>query len=275
MGYTVTDIAFRRTWGPKPNYPNVLAYAGSFRAKPLIVAGPCSVESQAQIAVIVPELARFGIDYARGGVFRAGTYPHPGKPFGLEEELADFWVHRCRVAGLKVVMEVLDLRQADWMAERASALQVGCRGMQSYPLLREVASFGKLVFLKRSVGAKVDEWLGAAEHLLVGGCKEIILVERGISTFNDHCRWTQDISAIPAVKAITGIPVVVDASHGTGRRDLVLPMTLAGIAAGADGYLVEVHPEPEKSLSDADQALPLDQFPEFQRRVNAVWGART
>lgn len=263
-------LASRRNWGPVPDYPRVVAYRSESRRTPLVVAGPCSVESFDQANEVVMWLHNRA-DYARGGVFRAGTYP--GKAFGLQEELADFWSHRCREAGLKVVMEVLDIRQAEWMSDRADALQVGCRGMQGYPLLREVARFGKPVFLKRSVGAKLDEWLGAAEHLLVGGAKEVVLIERGISTFNDHCRWTQDISAIPAAKALTGIPVIVDASHGTGRRDLVLPMTLAGIAAGADGYLVEVHPHPDNSLSDADQAYPLDQFHEFRCRVQRVWEA--
>lgn len=144
--------------------------------------------------------------------------------------------------------------------------------MQNYSLIRKLAKLGKPIFLKRSPGATIDEWLGAAEHILTEGNGRPILIERGSATNANHVRWDLSISMIPAVKALTQIPIVVDAAHGTGRRDLVEPMTLAGVAAGADGCLVEVHPTPEKSLSDADQAITPDAFDSLMTKVKKIRG---
>lgn len=166
-------------------------------------------------------------------------------------------------------MECLDVRQVDFVARWADAIQVGARHMQDYALLKEVSAIDIPVFLKRNPGSTLDEFLGACEYLAKGKCWPV-LIERGGSTHMNHVRWDLSISLIAAVKMMTGIPIIVDASHGTGRRDLVRPMTLAGIAAGADGFLVEVHPDPEKSLSDADQAYPLGRLQDLIIAARAV-----
>ncbi len=253
---------YQRMWGPKPNYPLVQSYQPPDYGPGLItMAGPCSIESVEQIEIIAKELYRCNVKYLRGGIFRAGTYP--SSKFGFTDELlmAEF-SRAARDYGMKCVMEVLDYHpEALKLYDKyADAYQVGARQMQNYTLLRVLGKKKRIVFLKRNMGSTLDELLGAAEHLLRGGQCEPILVERGTSTFLDHVRHDLSISLIAAVKKITKIPIIVDASHGTGRRDLVEPMTLAGIAAGADGYMVETHYNPEKSLSDATQAYPLDEF---------------
>jgi 3-deoxy-7-phosphoheptulonate synthase len=148
--------------------------------------------------------------------------------------------------------------------------QIGARSQQNYSLLRKLGKFDKPIFLKRNTGCTVDEWLGSAEHLLIGGAEEIYLIERGSSTFHNDVRWTPTIHVIPSVKSICEIPVIVDASHSTGRRDLVPPITLAGIAAGADGFLVEVHTNPDKSLSDAEQAIDPETFEKLMKNAEIL-----
>lgn len=262
----MTDFNFRRTWGPKPRYPSVLGVKPN-KTDLLVVAGPCSVESPEQIEAIVPELAKNRVAFARGGVFRAGTYPSP--VFGFQPAIAQLWSKKCHEAGLRVVMEVLDIREAGEMSLLCDAFQVGARHMQDYALLKELAQYPRTVFLKRNTGSTMDEFLGAAEYLCKGKCRPI-LIERGSSTHMNHVRWDLSLSLIAAVKKLTGIPIIVDASHGTGRQDLVRDMTLAGIAAGADGFLIEVHPNPQASLSDAEQAYPLgglDEVISSARRV--------
>ena len=217
--------------------------------------------------LVAKEIGRVGATFARGGVFRAGTYPR--EDFGLKRSLMELWAKTARKHGLKTILEVLDVRQVWDMEPYADAFQVGARHMQDYALLKELASSQRVVTLKRNMGATLDEFLGAAEYLARGKCQPV-LIERGGSTNLNHVRWDLSISLIAAVKQITEIPILVDASHGTGRRDLVEPMTLAGIAAGADGFLVEVHPDPEKSLSDADQALPLRRYEYLLEEVRAV-----
>jgi 3-deoxy-7-phosphoheptulonate synthase len=209
----------------------------------------------------------------RGGVYRAGTYPPATGEFGLFlGALKDFSYHAHK-NGLKIVVEVLDYRLIDTITQFADVLQVGARHMQDYALLKEVSKFNGIVTIKRGVGQTIDELLGACEYLMGGSCSPMI-IERGSSTFMNHVRWDLSISAIPAIKALTGIPVIVDASHGTGRRDLVEPMTLAGVAAGADGYLVETHPNPTASLSDADQAVDFKAFSKIQDKAGKIWKIR-
>ena len=245
----------KRVWGPKPNYPNVRKAKGWHKGEMIAVAGPCSVESQHQLITIAKKLKLLGIKYLRGGVFTAGTYPPLGgisfrsPSFGFMQDIAVKY-------GLKTVVEIVDRQELEWIYSESDCVQVGARHMQDYFMLDALKDFKGEVFLKRNMGATLDEFLGAAEYLERGSCK-VVLVERGSSTHMNHVRWDLSISIIPAIKAITGLPVIVDASHGTGRRDLVEPMTYAGMAAGADGYLVEVHPKPDESWSDAEQALPL------------------
>lgn len=271
----------RRTWGPEPRYPKVRSYRPTSNDGPIVVAGPCSVESEEQIDAIMAELSKWHVSYIRGGVFRAGTYP--GESFGMiPVALLDYFHRAAHAIGCKVVLEVLDYRKEslDLYEKYSDAYQVGARHMQNYTLLRLLGRSGRRVFLKRHHGATLDEFLGAAEHLLTGGNCHPVLVERGGVTHLNHVRWDLSISLIAAVRALTAMPIIVDASHGTGRRDLVLPMTLAGMAAGASGFLVEVHPNPVKSLSDADQAFPLGEFGALCKRaimvgkvVNAPMGA--
>lgn len=266
------SFAKRRTWGPKPNYPLVESYSPPRLQHPFFVlAGPCSVESEEQIRHVAKVVGSYGATHLRGGVFRAGTYP--GKNFGMVDDgLLNVFQKAAHEFGMLNVIEVLDYSDEalEKVSRYADCLQVGCRQMQNYTLLRKVGRMGRQVFLKRHPGATIDEWLGAAEHLLTAGNCEPILVERGSATNATHVRWDLSISMIPAVQALTRIPILVDGSHGTGRRDLVEPMTLAGIAAGANGLLVETHPDPEKSLSDADQALSLDAFMSLMDQVN-LW----
>jgi len=234
-----------------------------------VIAGPCSVENKNQIDMTATWVSNFYATHLRGGVFRAGTYP--GSSFGYVEEslIADF-AAAAEENGLKCVIEVLDYGESELnlVKRYADCFQVGCRSMQNYTLLHKLAELNNPIFLKRHPGATLDEWLGAAEHILsVNPDADITLIERGSSTHANHVRWDLSISMIPAVKSITNIPIVVDASHGTGRWDLVEPMTLAGVAAGADGVLIETHPDPTKSLSDADQAISFDGFEILMKKV--------
>lgn len=265
----MTNFSQKRTWGPDPIYPKVCGFVAPNSESLISIAGPCSIEGHEQMDRIIPVLQSTKTTYARGGVYRAGTYPRQDGVFGLQERLLHEWHRRCSLAGLKTIVEILDIRQIEAIDAYADAFQVGARHTQDYALLKELSRTKKTVTLKRAVGATLDEFLGAAEYLLHGPCRPT-LIERGSATHMNHVRWDLSISLIAAVKRITGVPVLVDASHGTGRRDLVFPMTMAGVAAGADGFLVEVHPEPEKSLSDADQAYPLDAYPDLLWRAGLV-----
>lgn len=260
----------KRVWGPTPRFPNVLAYRKNENQTGFIeIAGPCSVESVEQITKIAAEVKEIGATHLRGGVFRAGTYP--GKEFGYRWDLLIAHHEAAKAFGLKNIVEVLDYTVLPKICEYADCLQVGSRGMQNYTLLKMCAETGKPIFLKRNQGATLDEWLGAAEHLLQNGCEEVYLIERGSSSLENHCRWSLSVSMIAAAKTLTNIPVIVDAAHGSGRSDLVRPLTLAGVAAGADGYLVEVHYDPENSLSDPDQAISPD---DYRFLVEQVWNVK-
>ncbi|CAB4169930.1 AroA 3-deoxy-D-arabino-heptulosonate 7-phosphate (DAHP) synthase [uncultured Caudovirales phage] len=256
----MNEFAKRRTWGPTPNYPLVEAYEPPSK-KFVAIAGPCSVENPEMIHNLAAQVAFAGATHLRGGVFRAGTYP--GKEFGYRpESLLNSFYTAAQLNGLENIIEVLDYDEhaLDMVNKYCTAFQVGARQMQNYTLLRILGAYRKPVFLKRNPGATLDEWLGAAEHLLKNGVKEIYLIERGSSSFVTHVRWDLSISMIPAIAALSKIPVIIDGSHGTGRRDLVEPMILAGVAAGAAGLLCEVHSSPANSLSDPDQAVTPEKF---------------
>lgn len=263
----INRFAYRRFFGPTPIYRRVEKYTPPKRSL-ISVAGPCSVETPEQIHAIAKDLGKIGVQYLRGGVFRAGTYP--GSNYGpVPETLIAEFSRAAHDNGMKCVIEVLsyDSQFLNIAMKYADALQVGARQMQNYPLLRILGATKRTVFLKRNMGSTIDEFLGSAEHLLAGGLCDPVLIERGSSTNATHVRWDLCISMIPAIKAITKIPIIIDSSHGTGRQDLVEPMALAGIAAGADGFLIEVHPNPEKSLSDAEQAFPLNEFPDLYSKL--------
>lgn len=266
----MSEFAFKTTWGPSPSFPLVQKYTRKTNDF-VIIAGPCSVESAEQINMVAGFVAKNGATHLRGGVFRAGTYP--GKNFGwVDERLIETYHCAAKVNGLKNIIEVLDYRDINFISKYADCFQIGCRQMQNYTLLKEVGSAGKPVFLKRNPGATMNEWLGSAEYILKAGCEDLYLIERGSSSHLNHVRWDLSISIIPAIKQITNIPVIVDGSHGTGRRDLVAPMTLAGIAAGASGVLLETHPEPFKSLSDADQAISFSDFMLLSKKITSLRG---
>lgn len=265
----MSKFSARRVWGPTPRYDKVKDYV-PFGDDFCSIAGPCSVESKEQIREIANELGKHEVDYLRGGVFRAGTYPSDN--FGLKPDLMEAMAIAAHDNGLKVIMEVLDYSEQSLSLynQFAHAFQVGTRHMQDYTLLRKLANMKKPIFIKRGLGNKLDEFLGAAEHAIGTGTNEIFLIERGGASIHDHVRWDLSISMIPAVQSITRIPILIDGSHGTGRRDLVEPMTLAGIAAGANGFLLEVHPDPDKSISDADQAYPLKDFGKLMNKIKKV-----
>lgn len=274
------EFAHRRHWGPAPDYPRVVSYESTgYRPEGdslLLLGGPCSVESAVQIHEIAQHLGPKGVQYLRGGIYRAGTYPSRVKGFGLVDEvlIAEF-ARAAHENGMKTVVEVLEYSpQAMAIYDKyGDAYQVGARQMQNYPLLRMLSHRKRPVFLKRSVGSTIDEFLGAADWLLQQGTCDVILIERGSATNATHVRWDLSISMIPAVKAITKLPILVDASHGTGRRDLVIPMTLAGVAAGADGFLFETHPNPKESISDADQAISFYDAGRLIEKAKAVRNA--
>lgn len=262
------DFAKKRNWGPAPNYPLLEAYKTD--NKFYVISGPCSVESEAQISLLANNAKECGATHLRGGLFRAGTYP--SNNFGMvHESLMQAHQHAAHVNGLKNIMEVLDYSPdaLQLYNKYADCFQIGSRQMQNYTLLKKTAESGKTIFLKRNQGSTLDEWLGAAEYIIKYGGKPV-LIERGSSTFTNHTRWDLSISMIPAVKSICDLPVVVDASHGTGRRDLVEPMTLAGVAAGANGLLCEIHNDPDNSLSDAEQAIKPEQFKTIMNKVNKI-----
>jgi 3-deoxy-7-phosphoheptulonate synthase len=233
-----------------------------------IMAGPCSVESREQIERSAEVVARAGAAVIRGGAFKPRSSPYAFQ--GLGEEGLKLLRTAADRNGLLVVSEVMDQTQIPLVAEYADILQVGARNMQNFNLLRELGKLRKPVLLKRGIAATIEELLLSAEYILAGGNYDVILCERGIRTFETYTRNTMDISAIPVVKALSHLPIVADPSHGTGRRDKVAPMARAAVAAGADGLLVEVHPDPDHALSDGAQSLRPEQFQELMAQLRII-----
>lgn len=234
----------------------------------VVMAGPCSVESREQIDTTAEIVARAGARVIRGGAFKPRSSPYAFQ--GLGEE--GLQLLRCAADrhGLLVVSEVMDHTQIPLLSRYSDILQVGARNMQNFNLLRELGHARKPVLLKRGISATVEEMLLSAEYIMSGGNYDIILCERGIRTFETYTRNTMDISAIPVVKKLSHLPIVADPSHATGRRNKVAPMALAAVAAGADGLLVEVHPDPDRALSDGAQSLGPDQFTEMMRQLRMI-----
>ncbi len=234
----------------------------------VIIAGPCAVESREQLLETAEAVARAGARLLRGGAFKPRTSPYAFQ--GLEEDGLRLLAEARERFGLPVVTEVMAPEQVPLVAEYADMLQVGARNMQNFYLLRAVGRTGKPVLLKRGLSATVKEWLMAAEYILSEGNYQVVLCERGIRTFETETRNTLDLNAVPVVKQLTHLPVVVDPSHGTGRWNLVTPMARAAVAAGADGVAVEVHPRPEEALSDGPQSLTPERFRQLVEEVGAV-----
>lgn len=226
--------------------------------RPVVIAGPCSVESEEQILATAQAVKAAGATALRGGAFKPRTSPRSFQ--GLEEEGLRLLALAKRETGLPVVTEVMDAAQIDLVAEYADVLQIGSRNMQNFSLLKQVGRAGKPVMLKRGLSATIDEWLGAAEYITAAGNDQVILCERGIRTFETQTRNTLDLSSAIVAKQLSGFPVIIDPSHAAGRRDLIPALSRASLAAGLDGLMIEVHPEPERALSDAQQQLNFCAF---------------
>jgi 3-deoxy-7-phosphoheptulonate synthase len=231
-------------------------------------AGPCAVESAAQIGEIAEKVARAGAKLLRGGAFKPRSSPYSFQ--GLGEEGLKFMRAAADDNGLLVVSEVMDPSQIEVMLPYVDVLQVGARNMQNYYLLRALGEIQKPVLLKRGMSATIEELLLSAEYIMAGGNYNVILCERGIRTFDTYMRNTMDIAAIPVIKQLSHLPVVADPSHGTGRRDKVGAMARAAVAAGADGLLIEVHQDPERALSDGAQSLYPDQFAQLMAEARMI-----
>lgn len=241
-------------------------------AKALVaMAGPCSVENEEQIDIAARSIKHLGATILRGGAFKPRTTPYSfqghGRPAVLMLERA------AHAHGLVTVSEIMDVRDVDFMSKHIDILQVGARNMQNFDLLKEVGKAKKPVLLKRGMSATIKEFLLAAEYILSQGNQDVILCERGIRTFEDETRNTLCIATVPVVKELSHLPIIVDPSHGTGKPHLVIPMARAAIAAGADGIMVEVHPNPDAALSDADQALTIDDFEKLMLQLRPIAAA--
>ncbi len=234
----------------------------------LVIAGPCSVESREQLLETAAFVKEHGAHMLRGGAFKPRSSPYSFQ--GLGDEGLQMLREAADRNGLAVVSEVMDQTQIPLVAEYADILQVGARNMQNFNLLRELGKQRKPVLLKRGICSTIEELLLSAEYILAGGNYDVILCERGIRTFETYTRNTMDISAIPVVKKLSHLPIVADPSHGTGRRDKVAPMARAAVAAGADGVMVEVHPDPDHALSDGAQSLSPAQFEELMRQLRII-----
>jgi 3-deoxy-7-phosphoheptulonate synthase len=268
------EFSSRRSWGPKPSYDYVKAYvppSNEFK----IISGSCSVESEYQVNRIAKIVKDAGANYLRGGVYRAGTYPNRTIRYGwVDEGLIKSYSEAAKENGLKNIIEVLDYspKSMDMISKYCSVFQVGARQMQNYQLLRALGQYDKPVFLKRHPGSTVDECIGSVEHLLTGGVKDVSIIERGSSTYHTDVRWTPSIHVPCSISSICRVPVIWDASHATGRRDLVPNIALAGVAVGAQGILVECHEDPEKSMSDADQAVTPETLRKIIDKTNKIRG---
>jgi 3-deoxy-7-phosphoheptulonate synthase len=234
----------------------------------VMMAGPCSVESAEQMETIAALVAKQGVRVLRGGAFKPRTSPYSFQ--GLGKKGLQLMRAAADAHDLLVVSEVMDHTQIPMMMDYVDLLQVGARNMQNYNLLREVGKISKPVLLKRGISATLEELLLSAEYIMMGGNYEVILCERGIRTFESYTRNTLDISAIPVIKKLSHLPIIVDPSHGTGRRDKVPPMARAAVAAGADGLLIEVHDDPEKALSDGAQSLYPTQFELLMKELRMI-----
>ncbi len=233
-----------------------------------VIAGPCSVESREQLMETAHAVKAAGATMLRGGAFKPRTLPYSFQ--GIGEKGLRILAEAREETGLPVVTEVMAPAEVSVVEKYADVLQIGARNMQNYPLLKRVGRAGKPVLLKRGLGATIEELLGAAEYVLHGGNPYVILCERGIRTFQTITRFTLDITAVPLLKEVSHLPVVVDPSHGTGHRELVAPMARAAVAAGADGLLIEVHPNPDEAKSDGAQSLRPEGFSSLMRELGPV-----
>ena len=250
--------------------PSVIDVAGVQigGGNPVVMAGPCSVESRSQLLETAEIIKSGGAQFIRGGAYKPRTSPYAFQ--GLEEEGLKYLAEARERTRLRVVTEVTVVEAVDTVAAYADLLQIGARNMQNFGLLKAVGRTGKPVMLKRGLAATIDEWLNAAEYIMNEGNPNVILCERGIRTYETYTRNTFDISAIAAIKHLSHLPIIADPSHGTGKWRMIKPMSLASIAAGADGLIIEVHPNPAKALSDGPQSLTPAHYSDLMRDVRKL-----
>src|SRR6476620_4581291 len=257
----------RKTFKPDPT----VILVGDVRIggdEVIVIAGPCSAESEPQVRAAASAVRRAGAKIFRGGAFKPRSSPYSFQ--GLGEDGLRMLRDAADAENLKLVTEVMDLSQIDVIDKYADIFQVGARNMQNFTLLRELGHPRKPVLLKRGISATIEEWLLSAEYVLSGGNNDVILCERGIRTFENYTRNTLDISAIPVVKKLSHLPIIADPSHGTGRRDKVAPMARAAVAAGADGVIIEVHNDPDHALSDGAQSMFPAQFDRLMAELRII-----
>jgi len=234
----------------------------------VVMAGPCSVESEAQVQKVADAVKAAGAKILRGGAFKPRTSPYAFQ--GLKEQGLKYLADARKRTGLPVVTEVLETESVELVAQYTDILQIGARNIQNFTLLRRVGEMGKPVLLKRGMATSIQEFLLSAEYILAAGNPNVILCERGIRTFETTTRFTLDLNAVPVLKKLSHLPVVVDPSHGTGHWDLVAPMAKGAVACGADGLIIEVHPKPEEALSDGPQSLKPSKFVQLMRELRPV-----
>lgn len=268
---TISDVD-RLVEFPKPGYGSEAASVTiGGGAPPVVIAGPCSVEGLDQILDLSVNVKSAGAVALRGGAFKPRTSPYEFG--GLGKEALAYLSEAKRVSGLPIVSEVLSIEQLESAVEFVDMLQIGARNMYNYELLKAVGQTSKPVLLKRGISATIDEYLQAVEYIMMGGNNQVVLCERGVRTFETRTRNTLDLSAVPLLKSLTGLPVIVDPSHATGKRNLIRPMSRAAIASGADGLMIEVHLRPEQSISDGEQAITPDELAEIVRDVRTIYDA--
>ncbi len=265
--YPLASRAVRPGSRPVEIAPGVVLGEGD----PVIMAGPCAVESRDQLLETALAVRKAGARILRGGAFKPRSHPYAFQ--GLGSEGIALLKEARKASGLPVITEVMSPEEAEWVAPHVDILQVGARNMQNFSLLKVLGRLDRSVLLKRGMAATVEEWLQAAEYILAGGNDRVILCERGIRSFDRNTRNTLDLGVIPLLKSLTHLPVVADPSHATGRRDLVLPMSLAAIAAGADGLLVEVHCDPGAALCDGPQSLDPEEFSRLMTAAKRIMEA--
>jgi 3-deoxy-7-phosphoheptulonate synthase len=260
-----------REWKPEPT---IIELANGTRIggrEVVLMAGPCSVESETQILDIARRLAGAGATILRGGAFKPRTSPYAFQGLGVRG--LELLARAREQTGLAIVTEALETEMVDVVAEYADIIQIGARNMQNYPLLRRAGRTGKPILLKRGLAATIKELLLSAEYVLAEGNDRVILCERGVRGFDEHTRNLLDLTAIPVVHALSHLPIIADPSHGTGQRTKVIPMARAAVAAGADGLMIEVHPDPDRALSDGAQSLHPEQFEDLLAQVRVIANA--
>jgi len=235
---------------------------------PLIIAGPCAVESKEQIIRIAKQLKDLGIIYLRGGAFKPRTKPESFQ--GLGEEAIIYLLEAKRQTGMKIVTEIMSIEQLNKYGEYIDIIQIGARNMYNYELLKALGKINKPILLKRGLSATYEEWINAAEYIKQAGNKQVLLCERGIRSFDQSTRNVLDIQAIPYLKKNTNYPIIIDPSHASGHRYMIEPMSLASVIAGADGLIIEVHDHPEEALSDKEQAINIEDMKNILEKIKKL-----